>query len=189
MIITPTQIFKQNQVLTVAAAKSLIGKKIYITSPEYRMNKATVKELIVKKVISEWDKSADDQLDGWANRQQYWQSYMTESQIENQKERLLLIGQDGYHYAVAHTGRDNFYTEPTFTGSDADRTVFYIVDMIDNFVVVYEEDMDGIATTERMIFSLDNREDAEAYYNKMVQEQSKEVLLCIVLKGFTNSEG
>ncbi len=46
--------------------------------------------------------------------------------------------------------------------------------------VIYDEDLDGIATTERQLF--DNKRDGQAFYNKCVSEGSKEVILTNVIK-------
>lgn len=125
---TTQEIFAANQVLTVAKAQELKGKRIYTTSPEDRANRACVNEFVVGEIISEWDRAANDLMnDGkFETRQDYWASYMTAEQIETQKTKLVLFAIDGGRWHVAHTKFFNFYDEPTFTGSDADREVYFL---------------------------------------------------------------
>ncbi len=130
---TAKEIFEKGQVLTVAKAKELKGKRIAITSPVYKMNTPHVDEFIVGEIISEWDDAANRQYPDqqgkytqYDNYQQYWASYMNEERIDEQKTRLLLLDENGNRQAVAHTKYYNFYSEPTFTGSDADREVYYV---------------------------------------------------------------
>lgn len=130
---TTSEIFAANKVLTVAVAKELKGKKIACTSPEYKYNTPTVSEFVVGEIISEWDDAANreypDQKGKYTqydNYQQYWASYMSETQINKTKDILLLLDAEGNRHFVAHVKYDNYYKEPTFTGSDADREVYYV---------------------------------------------------------------
>lgn len=125
---TTQEIFSKNQVLTVDKAKELIGKKIACTSAEYKANQPIVSEFTPHVIISEWSNAATMEYTqgGWNNYQEYWASYMTERQIDEKKTNLLLFGNDGKCYFKAHTKYSNFYDEPTFTGSDADREVYYV---------------------------------------------------------------
>lgn len=124
--IKPNQIFEKEQVLTLSMANSLKGKMIATTSSEYHMNIPYVRVFIVGEIISEWDYAATRDCKGWPNRQAYWLSYFNENQISASKTKLILFGQDGVRYHVCHTMHDNFFDEPTFVGSDADREVYYI---------------------------------------------------------------
>ena len=47
------------------------------------------------------------------------------------------------------------------------------------YVVIYEENEGGIATTERTTF--DNPEEAKAYYAMKLEQKCAEVMLCIVI--------
>lgn len=127
-MITPTEIFKKNQVLTLAIAKTLIGKTIICTSSEYHANSCSVSTITIAAIVSEWDYYATQPCEGYASRTAYWQSYMTAKQIDEQKERMRIVGKDGCAYYSAHTKLwQGMYPEPTFTGSDADREVYYVL--------------------------------------------------------------
>lgn len=122
------EIFEKGQILTVAVAKELKGKKIACTSAEYHMNTPHISQFVVGKIVSAWDDSANREYPEakFKNIQEYWASYMTEKQVDEMKTKLQLFSEDGTGYFVAHTKYSNFYPEPTFTGSDADREVYYV---------------------------------------------------------------
>ena len=87
------EIFSKNQVLTVAIAKKLKGKKIATTSPEYHMNTCSVHEFIVGEIITVWDDAANRKYPGakFKTFQEYWASYMSEYQIDEMKTKLYLF--------------------------------------------------------------------------------------------------
>lgn len=125
--ITPSQIFDKKQILSVETAKSLKGKKIATTNREYKYNSPRVSIFVVGEIISEWDYAATQPMnEKHKTRKDYWESYMSEDQIDEMKTKLILFSEDGGRFHVAHTKYHNFYSEPTFTGSDADREVYYI---------------------------------------------------------------
>ena len=120
------EIFEKNQILTLEVARALMGKKIAITSPEYKANQPTVREFRIGEIISAWDHAAKIKYpdSSFNNMQEYWLSYMTTEQADNQIDKLLLLDDKGEQQAVAYL--NSFYPEPTFTGSDEDREVYYI---------------------------------------------------------------
>lgn len=127
--ITTKEIFSKGQVLTLAKAKEMVGKTIAITSPEYRANTPDVRIFTIAKFQTKWDWAAEQPYcnEKFKNYQEYWQSYMKPEQIEKEKSNLLLIDTEGKVRAGAETNLSrSFYNEPTFTGSDADREVYYI---------------------------------------------------------------
>lgn len=127
--ITTSEIFSANEVLTVAKARELKGKTIATTNAEYRANKPMVNIITVGEIKSAWDDAATREYPGekFKTYQEYWASYMTPMQIDEMKTKLILFSIEGNRHHVAHTKYDNYYPEPTFTGSDADREVYYIV--------------------------------------------------------------
>lgn len=132
-IMKTSEIFEKGKVLTVARAKELKGKKIICSSREYEANTPHIREFVVGEIISEWDDAATrvypDQggrHPQYSNFQDYWRSYMDDRRIDEMKTRLLLTSNDGERQYVAHTKYHNFYPEPTFTGSDADREVYFV---------------------------------------------------------------
>ena len=120
---TCKEIFKKCQVLTIGKAKDLIGKYIYITNFEYWANEPTVRRVLVNP-ISEWDAAAKDHTaEGFANRQEYWKSYMTEKKVERMKN-CYHIGLNELDNLEGNTlnGKD----DTPFFGSDEDREIYYM---------------------------------------------------------------
>ena len=122
--ITVSQIFEANQVLTLAIAKTLIGKTIAITNPEYKKNMADVRTFKLVGIESEYDLAAKQECEGYANRQEYWNDKLS-YRIENFKKRLQLVGEGDISYATCELG-NGYFTEDTFFGSDADREIYFI---------------------------------------------------------------
>jgi hypothetical protein len=127
---TVNEIFAAKQVLTLEMAKQLKGQKIATTHPVYRANTAVVTEFVVGEIISEWDlaaKNVDPKNFPQGNQQLYWASYMSEDRIQEAKNTLNLLAEDGTNnYIRCHIG-SGYFSEPTFTCSDADREVYYVV--------------------------------------------------------------
>lgn len=127
--ITTNEIFAKGQVLTLAKAKEMVGRTIAITSPEYRANTPDVRIFTIAKFQPKWEWSAEQHYinDKFKTQQEYLKSYMSPEQIEQEKSELLLIDTEGKIRSRAEMNLDrSFYFEPTFTGSDADREVYYI---------------------------------------------------------------
>lgn len=131
---TTKEIFAANQILTVEIAKLLIGKKIACTNTEYKYNTPSVSEFIVGEIISEWDDAANriyPDSEGlypqYENYQDYWKSYMSERTIDECMTNLLLLDNNGNRQYKCSPKYNNWFNEPTFFGSDADREVYYVV--------------------------------------------------------------
>lgn len=132
-LISPKQIFQENQVLTVAVADSLKGQKIACTNPEYSANSCHVSMFVVGEIINEleymYTQEYPLQKEGFTQHKtfgHYWESYMSAAQLDEVKTTLVLLDDAGKKQFKAHTKYSNFYNTPTFTGSDADREVYYI---------------------------------------------------------------
>lgn len=124
-----SEIFRAGQVLTLEVAKNLKGKKIATTHPVYKANKATVTEFVVGEIISEWDLAAtkvDPKNFPQGNQQLYWASYMSEDRINDQKNKLVLLAEDGTNHYIYCFLNSGYFDEPTFTCSDEDREVYYV---------------------------------------------------------------
>lgn len=122
---TTKDIFDANQVLTLKIAKTLIGKKIAITSPVYCMNSPFVSVFTLTRIVTIWDLAAEEECPGYANRQEYWTAKL-QDRIGYFKRILKLVGEGVYTYATCdpHNG---YFSELTFFGSDADREIYYMV--------------------------------------------------------------
>jgi hypothetical protein len=124
--ISTSEIFKANQVLTLEIAKTLIGKRIACTNPEYKYNTPSVQGFTLKGVVSEWDDAATRPCDSkYPTFQDYWKSFFSKVRIEESKKTFILQGENGTHYKCELN--NGFFSEPTFFGSDADREVYYII--------------------------------------------------------------
>ena len=120
---TCKEIFKHGQVLTIGKAKELTGKYIYITNFEYWGNDPTVRRVLVDP-ISKWDAAAKDHTaKGFSSRQEYWESFMTEKQIE-QTKKCFSIGLNELGNLEGSTL--NATDDTPFFGSDEDREIYYI---------------------------------------------------------------
>jgi hypothetical protein len=129
--ITPDFIQKNGAILTMAVAQQLVGKQISITFPVYHANIQSVMSFTIKGFESEWERAAREELSGYANKQEYWKSYMTPESIEELKNTILLLTEHDDNSYWHNVGiRCNlvryFYSEPAFHGSDANRLVSYV---------------------------------------------------------------
>ena len=116
------------QVLTLAAAKQLKGKRIrwfYLGDPS---NVNSVRQMEVGPLISEWEYASRQPFEGYSSKADYWRSYMSARRIEELKQTLLLLDAQGnVPYLRVHLYTDVF-EEPTFTCSDIDRKVYYLLE-------------------------------------------------------------
>jgi len=167
--ITTNEIFAKGQVLTLAKANEMVGKTIAITSPEYRANTPDVRIFTIAKFQTRWEWAAEQPYcnDKFKNYQEYWQSYMTPEQIAKQKSQLYLICTKGKVRAGAETNLDySFYNEVTFTGSDADREVYYIeigdIDTSKPKELFYKS---GERYSDKVINSYFEGKDGKRFYN------------------------
>lgn len=127
---TVKEIFAADQILTLAVAKTLIGKTISVTNPEYSANSASVRTSVLKDIKSQWDLAAEEDFTRvdpkFATRQAYWESYMTDAQVKEMKRTLILVSDVQLNAGCELDSRE--YEEPTFFGSDEDRPIYYIVE-------------------------------------------------------------
>ena len=120
---------KTAQLLTIETARSLKGKKIQTIYFGYNGQDDT-DEFIVGDVVSELEYyrnlKEDCYPDGrFNNRAEYWESYMTEEQLEAKRNKMVLIAADGRNTFI-------YGYEKHFDGimncSDDGRFVSYVVD-------------------------------------------------------------
>lgn len=112
------------EVLTLDAAKSLEGKKIQTFFFGYD-HQDGVDEFVIGEIISEYELAKRNTEGFKTNQAEYWESYMTEKQLNEMKTTLQIITTDGRKTYIRHNpiwNRDN-----EFHCSDVDRTVFYRV--------------------------------------------------------------
>lgn len=115
------------KVLTMEAAKSLKGKTIVWTYFGYEGNEQSLYETQIGDIVSEMDYYETQPMDGWKSRAEYWRSYMSKRQLDDVKNTLMLLDSDNNMTFIKCHLNSGIFEEPTFTCSDEDRCVFYIV--------------------------------------------------------------
>jgi hypothetical protein len=114
---------REFQDLTLERAKSLKGKTIVYNYP-YNQSRLP-KKMTVGDIISVWDYNKTQPMEGWANRTEQWASWMTEKEIEREKNMLMLLNADGTDSYLYCESLVNWEEGPTFHCSDSDRLVVY----------------------------------------------------------------
>lgn len=123
---------KEAQFLTIEAARELKGKKIQTIYFGYDHQDNT-DEFVVGDLVSEWEYYRNLKEDcypdknGFQNRTEYWESYMTAEQIKQHKEQLELITVDGRQTHIFYTPEYDNMEEHIMWCSDIDRCVFYVM--------------------------------------------------------------
>lgn len=127
-MMTTKEIFAANQILTLAVAKTLIGKTISVTNSEYSANTPSVRTAKVLGIKSKWDLAAEEDythIDAkYKTRQEQWMSWMTEKQIADMQNALVLIGDKQLNAGC--DARSWGGVEPILSGSDEDRPIYYV---------------------------------------------------------------
>ena len=106
------------QVLTLAAAKQLEGKRIrwfYLGDPS---NVNSVRQMEVGPLISEWEYASRQPFEGYSSKADYWESYMSARRIEELKQTLLLLDAQGnapYLRVHLYTDDNHISTPPLFS--------------------------------------------------------------------------
>lgn len=112
--------------LTLAKARELMGKTIIWTYFGYAGNHQQVYESEITEIISEYERASREDMEGYASRADYWESYMSAEKLQETKDRLEIIDKGECTYMFCET-KATFWDEPTFVCSDSDRPVFFIV--------------------------------------------------------------
>ena len=125
---TSSEIFAANQVLTVEIAKSLLGQRIQTVYSGYRGQDGD-ENFVIGQVVSELEyyrnlkEECYQNNPKFKNRAEYWESYMTEKQLSEHRNKMVIITADGRNtFIYAHSFNDG-----SFTCSDSDRFVYYVV--------------------------------------------------------------
>lgn len=116
------------KVLTLAAARQLIGKTIEWMYFGYHLNPLHVGKTTISQILSEYEIAQKEKMERFANRAEYWESYMSAEKLQEKKETLEIVDERGRNTCiVCHPESVSLYKELTFTCSDADREVYFIV--------------------------------------------------------------
>lgn len=112
------------QVLTLALAHDLIGKRIQTKYYGYRGQDGT-DEFVVTEILTEYDLAKREPMDGYASRADYWEQALGARVVEESRRTLEILGENGYRTCIrCHT--PGLFNELTFTCSDADRPVLFV---------------------------------------------------------------
>lgn len=112
--------------LTVEAAKELKSKRISTIYFGYN-GQDGVDEFIVGDIVSDYDLAEVNDCEGYNNRAEYWESFMSQQQLEYYKSCLSLLRADGTNTHFGYSPDDDWEKNRAFHCSDVDRYVFYIV--------------------------------------------------------------
>ncbi len=114
--------------LTLEVAKMLKGQRIQVIHFGYRgQDEAT--DFVVGEIVSQWDLAAlekDEKLFPNGSRQTYWSTF-GEEKINEFKNKLVLLDEDGKNNFIYCHSKSREFDEPTFTRSDVNRAVFFII--------------------------------------------------------------
>jgi len=121
---------KKLQLLTVELAKTLKGKSISTIYFGHN-NQDGINNFIVGDVISELEYYRNLNEDcyrtkpnGFSNRAEYWESYMSDNELARKRNTLILLTSDGRNTFI----RSYPENEGDFTCSDSDRFVLFCED-------------------------------------------------------------
>lgn len=117
------------KVLTLESAQKMKGKHIAWMYFGDRANALQVEEMVVGDIVSSLDYNETLVCEGFKSRSDYWRSYMTAKQLQREKDTLILLNEDGADSFIrCHMDSwKDFFNEPTFTCSDEDREVYYLI--------------------------------------------------------------
>ena len=114
------------RVLTLAEAKKLTGKRI-AWSYNHDSNNQCVYESVIGSIQSEWDYYKTQPMEGFDNRTEYWRTFMRISEINHERNRMILLNDENKETFMFCQMDDKLYDEPTFCCSDGDREVYFVV--------------------------------------------------------------
>lgn len=112
--------------LTLEDIESLKGKRIITKYFGYR-GQDGVSSFIVGDVLSHYElaiRNTDIAFveDGYKNQAEYWESYMNKSKLDEKKNTLMLLSEEGYQMCI-----NCDINEGLFWCSDSDRYVYFVI--------------------------------------------------------------
>ena len=115
------------RVLTFELAKTLKGKHITTKYFGYK-GQDGVDSFVVGDIVSEYELALNDPMEKFGNRAKYWESFLSPSNLHEKKNTFVLLTSDGRNTFIrCYKDWKYYFSEPTFTCSDADREVYFIV--------------------------------------------------------------
>lgn len=89
--------------------ENLRGHTIQTTHIGYNGQTST-EIIVVGDLVSEWDLARNKPMDGFANRQEYWASYMTPKKIQERKETLVMTDFNGVETFIKKYPNNNIFS-------------------------------------------------------------------------------
>lgn len=161
---------KKANVLTVEKAKCLKGKTVYWFYYGYTGNQNKVLQMTIGDIVSELEYYSTQPCEGYASRTEYWKSYMTEEQLKEKENTLLLLDENGKNNFICAHVNSGLFDDPTFTCSDADREVYYVrkntrtkIELTDKY------------SGRSIILSINNYDEEEYWYNQISDGQRRKI--------------
>lgn len=121
---------KKLKILTVESAKALKGNKIQILIFGYAHQDHT-EEFVIGDVMSELEYYRQLKEDcypdkhGHKNRAEYWESYMTPEKLEEHRETLVIVKDNGESSYIRYNPKYDYDNSKTFYLGDVDRLVWF----------------------------------------------------------------
>lgn len=157
-------------VLTVERAKRMKGKTIYWSYQGYAGNQSKVSKITIGDIVSELEYYSTQPCEGYASRAEYWKSYMTEEQLKEKENTLLLLDEEGRNQFIRAHKEYELFDEPTFTCSDADREIYFLCK--DTYTKIELTDK---YTSRSITLSIKNYTNEEYWYNQISDGQRKKI--------------
>lgn len=161
---------KKANVLTVERAKWLKGETVYWFYYGYTGNQNKVLQMTIGDIVSELEYYSTQPCEGYASRAEYWKSYMTEEQLKEKENTLLLLDENGKNNFIRAHVNSGLFDDPTFTCSDADREVYYVrknkrtkIELTDKY------------SGRSIILSIKNYDEEEYWYNQISDGQRRKI--------------
>ena len=158
------------KVLTVEAARKLKGKTILWMYFGYSGNENEVRKMRVGDIVSELGYYSKQPCEGYASRAEYWKSYMTEEQLKEKENTLLLLDEEGKNQFIRAHKESDLFDKPTFTCSDADREIYYIRKNTRTRIKLTDK-----YTGRSIALSIKNYTNEEYWYNQISNGQRKKI--------------
>lgn len=164
------KIENKKAVLTVEKAKCLKGKTVYWFYYGYTGNQNKVLQMTIGDIVSELEYYSTQPCEGYASRAEYWKSYMTEEQLKEKENTLLLLDENGKNNFIRAHVNSGLSNNPEFTCSDADREVYYVrknkrtkIELTDKY------------SGRSIILSINNYDEEEYWYNQISDGQRRKI--------------
>lgn len=114
------------QMLTIAKARQLKGKKIAWMYFGYEDNGLQVYEMVVGDITTDYEYNLHEPCEGYSSRAEYWAKMMKPDKLQQVKNKQILLDNSGRDTYIFYDPLYPYFDEPTFVCSDVDRPVFFI---------------------------------------------------------------